>query len=145
MKQKTYAQMSVADEFVSGGRTVTEADIVQFTGIAGIKLPIFLDAEFCQLHSPFGQRIVPGLLIQAFAAGMMEELIGPDTIAALGFGESRFVRPAFIGDTLRTRSQLHSKRLTSKAGQGIVELELSVENQRHDTVMKASYKLLMRA
>jgi 3-hydroxybutyryl-CoA dehydratase len=145
MKQKTYAQMSVEEEFVSGGRTVTEADIVHFTGIAGIKLPIFLDAEYCREHSPFGQRIVPGLLIQAFAAGMMEELIGPETIAALGFGESRFARPAFIGDTLRTRSRLASKRLTSKPGQGIVELALFVENQRKETVMQGSYKLLMRA
>lgn len=145
MKQKTYAQMSVEDEFVSGGRTVTEADIVHFTGIAGIRLPIFLDSEYCRRHSPFGQRIVPGLLIQSFAAGMMEELIGPDTIAALGFGESRFGRPVFIGDTIRTRSRLAGKRLTAKPGQGIVELALAVENQREETVMHASYKLLMRA
>jgi acyl dehydratase len=145
MKQKTYAQMSAEDEFVSGGRTVTEADIVHFTGIAGIRLPIFLDAEYCRQHSPFGQRIVPGLLIQAFAAGMMEELIGPETIAALGFGESRFRRPVFIGDTIRTRSRLAGKRLASKPGQGIVELSLAVENQRQELVMEASYRLLMRA
>lgn len=137
--------MSVEDEFVSYGRTVTEADIVNFTGIAGIKLPIFLDAEHCRMHSPFGQRVAPGLLIQAFAAGMMEELIGPHTLAALGFGESRFTRPVFIGDTLRTRSRLNSKRLTSRPGQGIVDLSVRVENQREETVMQGSYRLLMRA
>lgn len=137
--------MSVEDEFVSYGRTVTEADIVNFTGIAGIKLPIFLDAEHCRMHSPFGQRVAPGLLIQAFAAGMMEELIGPHTLAALGFGESRFTRPVFIGDTLRTRSCLNSKRLTSRPGQGIVDLSVRVENQREETVMQGSYRLLMRA
>jgi len=145
MKQKTFDQVRLDEEFVSYGRTVTEADIVNFTGIAGIKLPIFLDAEHCRQHSPFGQRIVPGLLIQAFAAGMMEELIGPHTIAALGFGESRFVQPALIGDTLTTRSRVSSKRLTSQPGRGIIEIALRVENQRQATVMDASYKLLMRA
>jgi acyl dehydratase len=144
MKQLTYEALQLDEEFVSYGRTVTEADIVAFTSLAGLKLPIFIDAEHCRQHSPFGQRIVPGLLIQAFAAGMMEELIGPHTIAALGFGESRFNRPALIGDTLRTRSRVVGKRLTSKPGRAIIETALRVVNQRHETVMEASYRLMMR-
>jgi len=144
MKQLTFAQVNPKDEFVSYGRTVTETDIVQFTSLAGLKLPIFIDAEYCRVHSPFGQRIVPGLLIQAFAAGMMEELIGTHTIAALGFGESRFSRPALIGDTLRTHSRVASKRLVSTPGRGIIDIAIRVVNQRQETVMEASYKLLMR-
>lgn len=145
MKHLNFEDVRLDETFVSYGRTLTEADIVQFTNLAGLKLPIFIDAEHCRVHSPFGQRIAPGLMIQAFAAGMMEELIGPHTIAALGFGESRFTRPAFIGDTLRTHSQVASKRLTSTPGRGIIEIALRVTNQRQETVMDASYRLLMRA
>ncbi len=144
MKQVSFERIDLDQEFVSYGRTVTEADIILFTGIAGIKLPIFLDAQYCKSHSPFGQRIVPGLLIQAFAAGMMEELIGPHTIAALGFGESRFTRPALIGDTLRTHSRVVSKRLTSSPGKGIIEISLRVRNQRDETVMEGTYRLMMK-
>jgi len=144
MKYQTYDQINLEDEFLSYGRTVTEADIVQFTNLAGLKLPIFIDAEYCRLHSPFGQRNVPGLLIQAFAAGMMEELIGPNTIAALGFGESRFSRPALIGDTLRTPSRVASKRLTSNPLRGILVIAVRVVNQRQETVLDCSYKLLVK-
>lgn len=144
MKQLTFEQTRLDETFVSYGRTVTETDIVQFANLAGLKLPIFIDAEHCRAHSPFGQRIVPGLLIQAFAAGMMEELIGPHTIAALGFGESRFSRPALIGDTLRTHSRVAAKRVTSDARRGIIEIALRVANQRQETVMEGSYRLLMR-
>lgn len=144
MRNKTFEAIDLLESFVSYGRTVTEADVVAFTGLAGLKLPIFIDAEHCKKHSPFGQRIVPGLLIQSFAAGMMEELIGEHTIAALGFGESRFTRPAFIGDTLRTHSHVASKRTTKNAGRGIIDIAVRVANQREETVMECSYKLLMR-
>ncbi|MDF1486548.1 MaoC/PaaZ C-terminal domain-containing protein [Ramlibacter sp. H39-3-26] len=144
MKHQTFAQIRLDETFVSYGRTVTETDIVQFTCLAGLKLPIFIDAAYCREHSPFGQRIVPGLLIQAFAAGMMEELIGPYTIAALGFGESRFLRPAVIGDTLHTHSRVASKRLSSKPGRGVIDIAIRVTNQRQETVMEGSYRLLMR-
>lgn len=145
MKHRTFEQTRLDEDFSSYGRTVTEADIVNFTNLAGLKLPIFIDAEFCRTSTLFGQRIVPGLLIQAFAAGMMEELIGPHTIAALGFGESKFLTPAFIGDTLRTHSRVASKRLTSNPQRGIIEIAVRVANQRAETVMECSYRLLMRA
>ncbi|WP_297729043.1 MaoC/PaaZ C-terminal domain-containing protein [Limnohabitans sp. Rim8] len=144
MKQKSFNQIDLDENFISYGRTVTEADIVNMTGLAGVKLPIFLDAEYCRQHSPFGQRITPGLLIMAFAAGMMEELIGPYTIAALGFGESRFTRPALIGDTLKTHSRVSSKRLTSKLDRGIIDIAVTVENQRRETVMESTYRLMVR-
>ncbi len=141
---KTFEAIDLDETFTSYGRTVTEADIVAFTGLAGLKLPIFIDAEWCRKNSPFGQRIVPGLLIQSFAAGMMEELIGPYTIAALGFGESRFTRPALIGDTLRTHSRVAAKRLTSTPGRGIIDIDVRVVNQRDEAVMQGTYRLMMR-
>ncbi|NYT22327.1 MaoC family dehydratase N-terminal domain-containing protein [Alcaligenaceae bacterium] len=145
MKQLTFNQIDLETEFVSYGRTVTETDIVQFTNLAGLKLPIFIDAEHCRRHSPFGERIAPGLLIQAFAAGMIEELMGPHTIAALGFGKSVFSGPTRIGDTLYTHSRVASKRLTATPGRGIIDIAIRVLNQRQETVMQTSYTLMMHA
>lgn len=145
MKQKAFPDIVIGETFESYGRTVTEADIVNFTGIAGLKLPIFIDAEFCRTQTPFGQRLAPGLLIQSVAAGMMEELIGPLTIAALGFGESRFTQPVFIGDTLRARSSVSSKRATSSdPARGIITIAVEMINQRGESVMQSTYRLLMR-
>jgi 3-hydroxybutyryl-CoA dehydratase len=145
VKHKRFEEIDSDEAFVSHGRTVTETDVVNFCALAGLKLPIFIDAEYCRQNSPFGQRIVPGILIQALAAGMMEELIGPYTIAALGFGESRFAHPTFIGDTLRTRSRVQHKRLTSRPDRGLIDIAVVVGNQRGEDVMKASYRLLVQA
>ena len=145
MKHTRFEEIDLDEAFVSHGRTVTETDVVNFCALAGLKLPIFIDVEYCRQHSPFGQRIVPGILIQALAAGMMEELIGPYTIAALGFGESRFSHPTFIGDTLRTRSRVQHKRLTSRLDRGLIDIAVVVGNQRGEDVMKASYRLLVQA
>ena len=145
MKQKRFSEVALEEQFTSYGRTVTEADIVNFTSLAGLKLPIFIDADYCANHTEFGERIAPGLLIQAYAAGMMEELLGPYTIAALGFGESRFFRPVKIGDTITTHSRVINKRLTSDETRGIIVIGLHVANQRQERVMEASYKILMQA
>ena len=144
MAHKTFEQTRLDEEFVSYGRTVTETDIVNFTHLAGLKLPIFIDAEFCRTNSPFGQRICPGILLQAFAAAMMEELIGPYTIAALGFGESKFQRPVFIGDTIRTHSRIAAKRVTSNPDRGIVDIAVRIVNQRQETIMEGTYRLMMK-
>lgn len=144
MAHRTFEETRLDEEFVSYGRTVTETDIVNFTNLAGLKLPIFIDAEYCRTNSPFGQRIVPGILLQAFAAAMMEELIGPYTIAALGFGESKFHRPVFIGDTIRTHSRIAAKRVTSKPDRGIVDIAVRIVNQRQETIMEGTYRLMMK-
>jgi len=145
MRQKPFSEILIGETFESYGRTVTETDVVAFASLAGLKLPIFIDAEFCRTQTEFGQRIVPGLLIQAFAAGMMEELLGPLTIAALGFGESRFLEPTVIGDTLRCRSSVASKRVTkSGKGRGVIEIAVEMINQRREVVMQSTYRLLMR-
>jgi len=60
---RSFDDLAVGDELESYGRTITDADIILFTGIAGIKLPIFLDEEYCKKHTKFGGRIVPGPLL----------------------------------------------------------------------------------
>ena len=62
MAQKMYEQYEIGEMFESYGRTITEADLVNYTCLAGLKLPMFIDEEFSRKHSIFGTRVAPGLL-----------------------------------------------------------------------------------
>ena len=61
MSNRSLDDLNPGDVFKSYGRTVTETDIVNFTCLAGLKLPIFINEEFARKHTDFGGRICPGL------------------------------------------------------------------------------------
>ena len=61
-----FDDLEVGQEWTSGGRTVTEADIVHFAGFSGDFNPIHIDHEFAR-STPFRQPIAHGLLVWAGA------------------------------------------------------------------------------
>ena len=56
-----FEDIQVGDEYLSPGRTITEADIVAFAGLSGDYNVLHTDAEFMK-SSIFGERIAHGLL-----------------------------------------------------------------------------------
>lgn len=144
MAEKPFDAFEVGQEFESYGRTVTEADIVNFTGMAGIRLPVFLDDEWCRRNTNYGGRIAPGLMTSAFAVGMMEDVLGGNTLAALALDEFRFHVPVRPGDTLRAKVGVTAKRDTSDGKRGVLSLGVSLFNQREDKVLGFKGTFLMR-
>ncbi|MBI3537867.1 MAG: dehydratase, partial [Chloroflexi bacterium] len=57
-------------EVVTQGRTITEADIVNFAGVTGDFNAIHVDAEFSKT-TPFGERIAHGLLGLSVGTGLI--------------------------------------------------------------------------
>ena len=55
-----YEDVVLGTEFLSPGRTVTEADLTMVCMLSGDWNPLHCDAEFAA-QSPFGQRIVGGV------------------------------------------------------------------------------------
>lgn len=144
MTTKSLDDFNVGDTFKSYGRTVTEADIVMFTCFAGLKLPIFINDEFGRKHTPFGGRIVPGLMTATLAAGMMEAILGPATIAALELTDFKFTVPVKPGDTLRAQITVEDKKNLSDGQRGILFGRVRVFNQRKEQVFEFREKLMMR-
>jgi acyl dehydratase len=144
MKQKPFEEFAIGESFTSYARTITEADIVYFTSFAGLKLPLFIDEEFCKEHSPFKTRIAPGLMTASIAAGMMEDILGPYTLAALGLNEFKFSVPVKAGDTLHVDITVENKRDTKNADRGILSSRHKVINQRGETALEFTGTFLMR-
>lgn len=132
------------DVHVSYSRTLTETHLVNFTGLAGLQLPLFIDHVHARAQGPFGEPIAPGFLTASISAGMLESVLGSNTLAGLGMDNFRFRRPVRIGDTLHTEVKVLSKRQTREADRGVVTVEVAVLNQKDEPVLEYLTTVLMR-
>lgn len=144
MAQKTYEEYSVEEKFVSYARTMTEADLVNYTCLAGLKLPLFIDAEYCKQHSIFKERVFPGLCTASIAAGMLEDILGKYTLAALGLDNFKFSAPVRIGDTLHSEITVEDKKDTSDGKRGVLTVRIEVKNQKGETPLVFRGSFMMR-
>jgi acyl dehydratase len=129
MPQKRFEEYIVGETFESYARTITEADIVNFTCFAGLKLPMFIDEEFCKKHSIFKTRVAPGLMTASLAAGMLEDILGKYTLAALGLDRFKFSAPVKAGDTLHCLITVEGLKDTSTPDRGVISVRVDVVNQ----------------
>jgi len=117
------------------GRTITETDNVLFCSLTMNDQPLHLDEEWAKT-TPFGQRVVNGLLTLALSVGMsVGDLTGGTLVANLGYYDVEHTKPVFHGDTIRVKSEVVDKRPTSKPERGLVELRHVVTNQRGEEVL----------
>lgn len=122
------------------GRTVTEADLVNFVTLGGIFEEIFINAEYAKSNTLFNGRVVPGLLILVVAEGLYVQTGHTHKGRAyLGLDELRISAPVLCGDTIRAEVSVESARPSNgRPGHGILTMRHRVLNQ--DDVEVMSYK-----
>ena len=140
-----WEEWDIGAEFQTASRTITEADIVNFSGISGDYNPLHIDDEVCK-QTQFGTRIAHGPLVYSIAAGLLFQLhLYDDTlIAFLGFDSLKFTLPVKIGDTVRVRVEVLEKRETSKPDRGVMKRLLQVLNQRDEVVQEGVQAFLLK-
>ncbi len=125
-------------------RTVTETDNLLFTTMTHNPQPLHLDAEFAG-QTEFGQILVNSMFTISLLVGMtVPELTHGTTVANLGFAETVFPKPVFIGDTIRAQTEvIGSRASSSRPRAGIVTFEHRAINQRDEVVCRAQRSALM--
>lgn len=138
-----FEDIEVGDEYLSPGRTITEADIVAFAGLSGDYNVLHTDAEFMKT-SIFGERIAHGLLGLSISSGLGTRAVPRPfaTMAFLGL-RWRFKGPIKIGDTIKVRMKVTAKKETSKPDRGVVTVQRAVLNQRGDIVQEGDTELMI--
>jgi acyl dehydratase len=124
------------------GRTITETDIVLHAGQSGDFYPHHMDAEWCR-EQDFGQRIAHGTLIFTVAVGLTAGAVNPAAMS-YGYDRLRFIKPVFIGDTIRVKVAIKEKRDHRREGTGIVCEALEVTNQHGAVVLICEHLLLVQ-
>jgi len=137
-----FDQFEVGDGFRSRGRTITECDIVSWCALTGDHYVLHTDAHYAA-QTRFGQRIAPGLLVLAYAAGLGIPPAAPAIVANYGSDVVRFTAPTFIGDTIHLRAQVLEKTIKRAGKDGVARLQWNVHNQNGVLVMASELSILM--
>jgi 3-hydroxybutyryl-CoA dehydratase len=129
---------------ISRGRTITEADIVNFAGLSGDFVELHVNEEYAK-NGPFGRRIAHGALIFSISTGLMVQMTADHEaiVAFRGVDQLRFVAPVFIGDTIHVVKKTIDKQ--SKDGiRGLVSFETRVLNQDEKPVLTYIDRLMVK-
>jgi 3-hydroxybutyryl-CoA dehydratase len=141
---KYFDDFETGEETMTAGRTITETDIVNFAGITGDWNEIHTNKELAE-RGPFKQRIAHGALVFSIATGLSVRLgqTADTVIAFYGLDRLRFVKPTFIGDTIKVRQRVEGKSERDEKS-GIVTMLNEVINQREEVVVSYTAKVLLK-
>jgi len=133
----------VGDTVVTAGRTITEADVVNFAGVAGDFTQIHVNAEFAR-QGAFGRRVAHGLLGLSVASGLLAQLgLVEGTVLAFRELTWKFSLPVFLGDTLHVRATVSELRSELRLGGGAITFDVQVLNQQERVVQQGRWVLLV--
>lgn len=137
MKEGLYFEEYTPDwQYESEKRDVCEAGVTSFVETHAFFTPTFLDASYVQSSSDYGARMAPGLHVLSLAEGLLLQA-GLTCRRGIFLMEltPKFVKPVFVGDTIRNKVRMDSKRLTSKPDRGVVITAHEVLNQNEEVVI----------
>ncbi len=139
-----FEDFAAGTTYESRGRTVTEADIVNFAGLSGDFVELHTNEEFAR-KSPFGRRIAHGALVFSISTGLMTQmnLVNDTVLAFYGMDKLRFTSPVFPGDTVRVVKRVTELK-EKDAERGVVTFETQVLNQNNEPVIVYTDKLLVK-
>ena len=140
--QRYFEDFSVGDRFASPSKTLTDAHFLFFAGMTGDAHPIHYDDEYAK-GTRFGRRLAHGLLLTsmtAVGASTLAPLI-EESIVAFVEQTTRFVGPAFIGDTIKPEHQIVA--LERRRSAGLVTLRVTLTNQRGEMVLDGQHRYLI--
>ena len=130
-------------ELETGGRTITEADVVNFAGVSGDYNSMHTNAAYAE-STPFGQRVAHGMLGLSVATGLSYQMgFLEGTVLAFTGLEWKFRKPVMIGDTIRVHVTVSKRREMKAAGGGFVTFDVKVLNQDDETVHKGEWTILV--
>ena len=139
MTGRTFEQWRVGDRIAHYMRhTVTEEENRSFTLMTRNLQPLHLDAAYAAT-TEFGQIVVNGLFTFSLMVGAsVEETTLGTLVANLGYDKVAMPKPVFIGDVLRTETEVMELRESkSRPNAGIVIFRHRAFNDRDELVCEA--------
>ena len=125
-----FEDLPVGKTFKTIGRSVTEADIINFVNATGMVEVVFTNLEFLAEESDIKGRPAPGALGYTFAEGLLVQSTMQHTGYAFLHMEMEIKAPVLAGDTIHVECEvIESRRSKSRPGRGLVRTRNNVVNQ----------------
>ena len=133
----------VGYRYTTRGRTIGESDIFLHAGQTGDHYPLHVDAEAARASS-YGQRVAHGTLTLSIAMGLKYDTDETKGVRiSYGYDRVRFIRPVFIGDTIRAHVEVTASAMDARR-EGVRRIVETTEvvNQHGETVLSVDHVLL---
>jgi oxepin-CoA hydrolase / 3-oxo-5,6-dehydrosuberyl-CoA semialdehyde dehydrogenase len=135
--RKHFEELEIGETWITHRRTVTEADVTNFAGVSGDFFYAHVD-DIAARESIFERRVAHGYFVISAAAGLFVDPAPGPVLANYGLEGLRFVKPVYVGDTLRVRLACKSKTAKEdregQIPQGVVAWDVEVTNQDAEPV-----------
>lgn len=115
-------------------RTITQGDVALYQALTGSRNPLHCSEPFA-LALGFPAMPVDDLLVFHIAFGKTVPDISYNAVANLGYADCRFLAPVYIGDTLRTETDIVGLKGNSNGKTGVVYVRSNAFNQRDECVL----------
>jgi acyl dehydratase len=131
----TWEQLSPGQKFRTLNRTITETDLVMFTGVTGMLEVIFTDHTYGAEKGTIQGRFVPAVLTYSLIEGLLCQSMIQGTGLALLDLKKQVLAPVRVGDTVHAEIEITAVRPTSKGNRGIVASRVDIKNQQDEVVI----------
>lgn len=133
--------LNVGDRFLTLGRTITEADLVNFVAATGMVEEMFTNTDYITKESHIGARPVPGSFVFCISEGLLMQSTMQRTGMAFLEATLQIHAPTVVGDTIHVECEVTEARGSkSKPDRGLLRTKCSIFNQHG--VKVASYNPL---
>jgi acyl dehydratase len=140
-----FEEFTIGHQVATSGRTITEADIVNFASYTGDFNEIHINADYAA-GGPFGERVAHGLLVLSIAVGLSVQTgFIERTVMAFRELDWKFSRPVMIGDTIRVVLEVTELKPMARLSGGSVSMKVSVLNQRDEVVNRGNWAMLVQS
>lgn len=137
-----FGDLKIGAQWISPGRTITQADIVNFAGVSGDFNPIHIDHQFAST-TPFRKPVAHGLLVLSIASGLGLNHPPTRTLAFMAIKEWHFLEPVFIGDTIRVRCTVLNLEERARGRRGQITWKREIINQEEKVVQWGTTQILV--
>jgi acyl dehydratase len=140
-----FHELAIGSEFTGSGRTLTEADLSIACMVSGDWHPIHSDETYAKAKGLRG-RLFHGAFGLFVATGMATKLphFSDEIVGATGIREWSYKAPLFVGDTIRVKSTILGKRITSDGQRAVIERTLSLVNQDDKVIQEGIVGTMVR-
>lgn len=144
--RKYFEELQLGDSLTTHSRTVTETDIVNFTGISWDNFYAHTDVTSLE-GSVFERRVAHGYFVMSAAAGLFVDPKKGPVLANYGLDDLRFTKPVYVGDTihviLTVKEKIAKEKREDQQPQGVVKWDVEVWNQNDELVAQATILTLV--
>lgn len=125
-----FEDLPLGRQFKTVGRTVTEADIVNFVSCTGMVEVLFTNVEFLRRESDIKGRPAPAALVYAYAEGLLCQSTMQHTGFAFLNMQLDVKSPVVAGDTIHVECEVVEARVSnSRPDRGLVRTRNRVVKQ----------------